>query len=330
VARAGGIPPLVQLLDDGAPQAHTHAMAALARLSKDNADNQTQIAKKLVALLSPMQSEGAQRRSAVALWDLAANNPGAPVRIVNAGAISPLVALMGTGRLDVYEAAVGALSCLAKGDSSNQLAIATGLVALLGLAPAEKEERLAAMVAKFGAASDIQAAIAEAGDAVRAPDGSGDFGGAGGAEGEGEGSSANEASTARKKMKSQRGKKKSERSLLAALEGADPAAAGAPGTEAAGHDAATGGEAAPAAAKEGSFKEKKPKPLSLPKGGAEGASPSKRGPSSTRKSAKRQDSKRQDSTRKGKDSERGGSSKRAPSAKLKKSSTASSLPGIAE
>ena len=55
------------------------------------------------------------RRAAHVLWQLAANNPGAPVRIVNAGAISPLVALLGTGSIEAKEEvrspAVHALSC---------------------------------------------------------------------------------------------------------------------------------------------------------------------------------------------------------------------------
>ena len=66
---------------------------ALARLAVNNPDNQAQIAKKLVGLLGASRA-GAQQRAAHALWELSANNPGAPVIIVNAGAISPLVALL--------------------------------------------------------------------------------------------------------------------------------------------------------------------------------------------------------------------------------------------
>ena len=162
IAKAGGIPPIVQLLDDGTVQAHEHAVAALARLSKDNPENQAQIAKKLVGLLSH-QDEGAQRRSAHVLWELASNNPGAPVRIVNAGAISPLVALLGTGSIEAKEEAVGALTCLAHNDPSNQLAIATGLVALLGAGTAEAQEQVTQMLIKFAQHPDNRTAIAEAG-----------------------------------------------------------------------------------------------------------------------------------------------------------------------
>ena len=64
------------------------------------------------------------------------------MRIVNAGAISPLVALLGTGTIAAKEEAVLALTCLAQNDLSNQLAIATGLVALLGSGSAEAQEQV--------------------------------------------------------------------------------------------------------------------------------------------------------------------------------------------
>ena len=162
IAKTGGIPPIVQLLDDGTQQAHEHAIACLARLALDNPDNQAQIAKKLVGLLNS-QNPGAQRRSAHVLWQLAANNPGAPVRIVNAGGISPLVALLGTGTIEAKEEAVNALTCLAHNNPANQLAIATGLVGLLGTGTAEAQEQVTQMLIKFASHSDNITAIVEAG-----------------------------------------------------------------------------------------------------------------------------------------------------------------------
>ena len=70
-------------------------------------------AKKLVSLLSS-HSEGTQCRAANALKDLAANNESATVRIVNAGAISPLVSVLGKGSAKAKDEAVGAVSVLAK------------------------------------------------------------------------------------------------------------------------------------------------------------------------------------------------------------------------
>ena len=166
IAKVGGIPPIVQLLDDGTEKAHEHAVAALARLAHDNPDNQTQIAKKLVGLLSN-PTEGAQKRSAHVLWQLAETNPGAPNRIVNAGAISPLVALLGTGSLEAKEEAVGALTCLAHNNPSNQLAIARGLVGLLGAGTAEAQEQVTQMLIKFAQHPDNRMAIAESGAVQR-------------------------------------------------------------------------------------------------------------------------------------------------------------------
>ena len=163
IAKASGIAPLVQLLDDGTEQATIYAAEALDRLASNNPDNQAQISKKLVALLGS-RNEGAQQRSAHALWELAKSHPGAPVRIVNAGAISPLVALLGYGSIAAKEEAVGALSQLAHNDKSNQLAIATGLVALLGSGSAEGQEHVTQMLIKFAAEEkDNRMAIAEAG-----------------------------------------------------------------------------------------------------------------------------------------------------------------------
>ena len=53
-----------------------------------------------MALLSN-ESTGTQCRTARVLADICANNPGSPVIIVNAGAISPLVTLLSMGVLDV-------------------------------------------------------------------------------------------------------------------------------------------------------------------------------------------------------------------------------------
>ena len=152
--------PLVQLLDDGTEQATVYAADALDRLAIDSPDNQASISKKLVSLLASRDA-GSQQRAAHAIWEMALKHHGASIRIVNAGAISPLVALLGSGSLGAKEEAVGALSCLAHNDPSNQLAIATGLVALL---EPGGSEHVTQMLIKFAADSiDNRAAIAEAG-----------------------------------------------------------------------------------------------------------------------------------------------------------------------
>ena len=100
IAKANGISPLVTILDDGTLQGHKHASDALSRLAFQNPENQSQIAKHLVALLGN-HSAGPQRRAAHALRDLAGKNTGSPVIIVNAGAISPLVTLLSAGAPEV-------------------------------------------------------------------------------------------------------------------------------------------------------------------------------------------------------------------------------------
>ena len=162
IAKVNGIAPLVTMLDDGTVQAHKHAADALARLAIKNPDNQLQIAKHLVGLLGNT-SAGAQCRAAHALRELAADNPGSPVVIVNAGAISPLVALLSTGATEVKEEAAGALSMLALNSPANQLAIATGLVVLLGVGSAEAQEHVTQLLLTLSHDTDNRLAIAKAG-----------------------------------------------------------------------------------------------------------------------------------------------------------------------
>ena len=172
VSKAGGIPPIVQLLEDSTSEAQDKVVAALARLAEGQPENQSQIAKKLVSLLA-LNNEGAQRRAAHSLSRLANNHEGAPVRIVNAGAISPLVALLGHGPANARDEAVGVLACLAQNNSQNQLAIATGLVALQGLAPEDSKDHLSRMVQEFTDATDLSSAIARAAAFARGDEGDG-------------------------------------------------------------------------------------------------------------------------------------------------------------
>ena len=162
IARFNGISPLVTLLDDGTPTAHKHAAAALSRLAVRNAENQAHIAKHLVALLGN-PNIGAQQRAAHALKELGGNNHGSPVIIVNAGAISPLVTLLSAGAPEVKEEAAGALSTLALNSPSTQLAIATGLVGLIGAGTATSQEHVTQLLLKLALDPENRIAIAKAG-----------------------------------------------------------------------------------------------------------------------------------------------------------------------
>ena len=162
IAKANGILPLVTILDDGTALAHQHAAEALLRLAINNIDNQTAASKHLVSLLAN-ESTGTQKRTAHVLSELAANNPGSPVIIVNAGAISPLVNLLSVGALVVKQEVAGALSNLSLNSPSTQLAIATGLVALLGTGTAEAQEHVTQLLLTLTTDVDNLAAIAKTG-----------------------------------------------------------------------------------------------------------------------------------------------------------------------
>ena len=136
IAQAGGIAPLVGLLDGGTHKAHRHASDALARLANENREHQSQIAKRLVSLLMANKAGGleqsvVQERAAHALQMLASDNPGSTSVIVKAGAVSPLVHLLSTTSAEgVKKYTLEALQTLLA-DSDNKLVVAD-LVVLVG------------------------------------------------------------------------------------------------------------------------------------------------------------------------------------------------------
>ena len=172
IARANGIPPLVSLLDfnEGTEATFSHVVDALARLASRDADNQSQIAKRLVVLLGT-ENLVAQMRSARALCNLAADQPSSRVLILNAGALMPLVKLLSSSNGDARSEASAALSTLATNNVESQLAIASGLVALLSSGantakPASKEATpspadMAAAAAATAAAEDTAEHVTE-------------------------------------------------------------------------------------------------------------------------------------------------------------------------
>ena len=140
LAASGAIKHLVSLLIDGTKEGKTFASKALTRLAMDNPDNQGQIAKRLVALLDN-DDASVVSLAAMDLQALAHDHPGAPVVIVNAGAISPLVVVLSNGKTDFgRQQAAKTLATLANSGSANQQAIAIGLVALLGAGTDQAQE----------------------------------------------------------------------------------------------------------------------------------------------------------------------------------------------
>ena len=142
IAANGGIKPLVSLLESGTEVSQKHSSNALTRLATDNSENQAQIAKRLVGLLDH-DDASVVSRAAHDLQALAQDHPGAPVVIVNAGAISPLVTVLSNGKTDEGRTeAAKTLGTLANSGPANQLAIAIGLVALLGAGTDDAQEHV--------------------------------------------------------------------------------------------------------------------------------------------------------------------------------------------
>ena len=143
-----------------------NAAIALGRLAQISAENQSQIAKRLVSLLTADRVD-AQERAAQAIWALAQEQPESPTVIVNAGAISPLVGLLSSGTARAKEQSAGALSTLALNNPHNQLAIAIGLVALLNSGDSDAEEHVTRLILKLCADAATRNAIAKAGSIVQ-------------------------------------------------------------------------------------------------------------------------------------------------------------------
>ena len=154
IAANRGINPLVQALAMGNDAAQVHASHALMTLAVNNPENQAQIAKQLVLLLDH-DDAGVVSRAARDLQALARNNPGAPVVIVNAGAIMPLVSVLSNGKSELGRTeAAGTLAMLANSGPENQLAIAVGLVGLLGAGTDQAQEYVTELLLDLTSGSD--------------------------------------------------------------------------------------------------------------------------------------------------------------------------------
>ena len=120
IADAGGIPPLVALLANGAADGQEQAARALGNLAYNNA-NKVAIAdaggiQAFVALVTN-GAAGAQEHAAAALRNLAYDNAANKVAIGCAGAIKPLVALETKGAPGSRRSAAHALQILDLADA---------------------------------------------------------------------------------------------------------------------------------------------------------------------------------------------------------------------
>ena len=167
IIRRNGIALFVSVIDDGTPMAHKYATACLLDLTEASPDSQAQTAKHLVGLFTPKHSAGAHARGSDLLTLISSNHPGSTVIMVNAGAISPLVTLMGSDALAVKEQAARALTALSLNSPSTQLAVASGLVGLLGAGTAETQEHVSALLVDLADDKECADAIVKAGAVPR-------------------------------------------------------------------------------------------------------------------------------------------------------------------
>ena len=103
-------------------------------------------------------------RAARDLQALARDHPGAPVVIVNAGAIMPLVSVLSNGKTDEgRNEAARTLATLANSGTENQMAIAIGLVGLLGVGTDQAQEYVTELLLDLSTDLHNRRAIANAG-----------------------------------------------------------------------------------------------------------------------------------------------------------------------
>ena len=102
--------PLIALLGSGSAKAERNAAGALGALSRENVENEEEIARMLVELLG---GSGAPEKAARAISRLASQSVDSQNAIAAAGGIAPLVALVTSGTDGQKENAGGALGILA-------------------------------------------------------------------------------------------------------------------------------------------------------------------------------------------------------------------------
>ena len=141
IVDSGGIAPLLELLESPSWKAKENAASAVTALCATK-DNQDAIARcggiaKLVNVIANSSNKEVSGSTlcglaAMAIWQLAKKNPANQLLIVEAGAIAPLVGMLGSTSAELQSNAAGALSCIARNQQDNQVAIArTGAIAPL-------------------------------------------------------------------------------------------------------------------------------------------------------------------------------------------------------
>jgi len=166
LARVGAITPLVALLGSESEATQLYAQSALLNIAMVPA-NRAAVVKPLVELLS-VRNAAAQMKSAESLVMLISRHVENRMVVAQAGAIPPLVGLLGDGRnvSNSQVCAATALGDLARMGESKQAIIQAGgvepLVAMLLSPDVEAHTRAAIAVCQLAASTSAQQLIADA------------------------------------------------------------------------------------------------------------------------------------------------------------------------
>ena len=143
IVDAGGIEPLLALLESDSAKAKENSVLAITQLANNSLPNQTAMPPRAASVARHVLTTAAsniKEPEAAELCSLAAsavtrlckNNAANQAAITDAGAITPLVAMLGSPNPQMQANASGALSALSRGSPDNQAAIArTGAIAPL-------------------------------------------------------------------------------------------------------------------------------------------------------------------------------------------------------
>ena len=144
IVDAGGISPLLKLLENGSPLAKENSMAAIAKLAYNSETIQRNIAAAGgIPLLAGALAASSNAKELIANWklfslaaeamsQLALGNRENQIEILKEGAVGPLVAMLGAPIAELQANAAECLGNLSYGNFDNQAAIArTGAIAPL-------------------------------------------------------------------------------------------------------------------------------------------------------------------------------------------------------
>lgn len=178
IVDAGGILPLLALLDCESSKAKENSAGALKELARGSRPNQNAITKAggvplLVAVLTSSSStkgdtSGQQLDSIVthAIWMMAKKNFANQVALYEAGVITPLVSMLGNSSPELQLPATGVIECLLQSRDIQAAVVRTGAIAPLCMLSrdAQPDTQEQAAAALWSLAKDHRREVDSAGD----------------------------------------------------------------------------------------------------------------------------------------------------------------------